>query len=138
MNATVKVDCRILPEKTIEGFKREIGKILEGIPQYTIEELQCSTASESDFSHEIVSVFQEALLRHDPKAVIVPFISSGATDSRYFRKGKTVAFGFAPQLIEGDATYHQDMVHGHNERIAKKDLVFGTKVLFDIVRSYCV
>jgi acetylornithine deacetylase/succinyl-diaminopimelate desuccinylase-like protein len=132
-----EVDCRILPGETIEGFKKEIAKILEGIPQYIIEEIQCSTASESDFSHEIVKIFGEALLRHDPKAVVVPFISSGATDSRFFRKGKTVAFGFAPQLVEGDAAHHQDMVHGHNERIAKKDLLFGTKVLFDIVRSYC-
>lgn len=133
-----EVDCRILPGETVEGFKNEIAKILEGIPQYTIEEIQCSTASESDFSHEIVQVFREALLRYDQKAVVVPFISSGATDSRFFRNEKTVAFGFAPQLVEGDAAHHQDMVHGHNERISKKDLLFGTKVLFDIVRKYCV
>lgn len=132
-----EVDCRILPGETIEGIKREIAKILEGIPQYTIQEIQCATASESDFSHEIVQISREALVRHDPKAKVIPFISSGATDSRYFRNGKTVALGFAPLLVEGDLAHHQDMVHGHNERIAKKDLVFGTKVLFDIVRGYC-
>ena len=132
-----EVDCRILPGETIEGVKKEITKILDGLPQYTIQEIQCAIASESDFSHEIVKIFRQALVRHDPKAIVIPFISSGATDSRYFRNEKTVAFGFSPLLVEGDLAHHQDMVHGHNERIAKKDLVFGTKVLFDIVRDYC-
>ena len=132
-----EIDCRILPGETLEGVKNEIQKILAGITHYTIQDIQGSSASESNASHALIQIFEKALNRYDPKAKVVPYISSGATDSRYFRERNTIAFGFAPLLVKGDLSQQQDMVHGHNERIAKKDLVFGIKVLLEVVQDYC-
>jgi len=132
-----EIDCRILPGETITGVKKEISKILGNINQYTLVELQTSIASESDFSHPLFSIFGEILRRYDPQAVLVPYFSSGATDSRYFRKKNIPAFGFAPLLIEGELKNHQDMIHGHNERISQKNLVFGIKVLYEVVKRFC-
>ena len=67
---------------------------------------------------------------------MIPYISSGATDSRFFRNQGTPAFGFAPLLVDGDLSQYQDLIHGHNERISKKNLLFGIKVLYDVVREY--
>lgn len=132
-----EVDCRLLPGETPEGVQKEVETILQDIPQCAIEVLDGSTASESSHRHEILQIFEQALQRHDPKAKLIPYISSGATDSRFFRKGKAAAFGFAPVLAEGDLSHYQDLFHGHNERISKQNLLFGIKVLYEVVRQYC-
>jgi len=132
-----EIDCRMLPGETSQTIQKEIEKILKGIPGCSIHITQSSTPSESNTSHELFQTFEHSLTLHDPKSKLIPFISSGATDSRFFRNEQTSAFGFAPLLVDGDFAHYQDMVHGHNERISRKNLVFGIKVLYDAVRKYC-
>ncbi|MCD6353098.1 MAG: M20/M25/M40 family metallo-hydrolase [Proteobacteria bacterium] len=131
-----EVDCRILPGKTPEKTKKELEALLSDIPRCSIEIIDSSTASESSQSHELYHLFRQSLLRHDPQAKMIPYISSGATDSRFFRNQGAPAFGFAPLLVDGDLSQYQDLIHGHNERISKKNLLFGIKVLYDVVREY--
>jgi len=130
------VDCRILPGKTPEEIKKEIEALLSDIPRFSIEMIDSSTASESSQRHELYHLCEQSLRRHDPKTKMIPYISSGATDSRFFRNQGTPAFGFAPLLVDGDLSQYQDLVHGHNERISQKNLLFGIKVLYDVVREY--
>jgi acetylornithine deacetylase/succinyl-diaminopimelate desuccinylase-like protein len=132
-----ELDCRMLPGESPEGIVKELEMILEGIPGFSLHTNQSSAATESSTSHELYRIFEEALHCHDPKAKLVPFISSGATDSRFFRSDDVAAFGFAPLLVNGGLADYQDLLHGHNERISQDNLLFGIKVLFDTVRRYC-
>ncbi|MFA4911140.1 MAG: M20/M25/M40 family metallo-hydrolase, partial [Desulfobacteria bacterium] len=75
--------------------------------------------------------------RHDPEARLIPFISSGATDSRFFREKGIAAYGFAPLKIEESLSSHLEKMHGHNERISVESLRYGTRVLYDIVLDFC-
>ncbi|RLI15214.1 hypothetical protein DRO41_04545, partial [Candidatus Bathyarchaeota archaeon] len=58
------------------------------------------------------------------------------TDSRYFRGVGSVCYGFQP--MRADLLYGEmlRMVHGVDERISIKNLVFGTSVLYDIVERF--
>lgn len=132
-----EVDCRMVPGERPENVKAELESLLKGIPDYRVEVLDSSIPSESPLPHDLVSVCEQALRRHDSRAVLVPFVSSGATDSRYFRRENIPAFGFNPLFVEGDFADYHDLVHGHNERISKRNLAFGIKVLFDAVKDYC-
>jgi len=132
-----EIDCRMLPGENPERIKKEIETILADIPNCSIQTIQSSTPSESSTSHELFQILERSLTRHDPKAKLIPFISSGATDSRFFRNQGIPAFGFAPLLVEGELADYQDLVHGHNERISQKNLIFGIKVLYDAVREFC-
>jgi len=62
---------------------------------------------------------------------------SGATDSRFLREKGIISYGFAPFKAEVPLEEYQKMIHGVNERISLKNLTFGTKVLFEIVRRFC-
>jgi acetylornithine deacetylase/succinyl-diaminopimelate desuccinylase-like protein len=132
-----EIDCRIVPGETPERVLEELHAVLKDVAGFSLEVLHSASPNESSTSHELFPLMERALLRHDPDACFIPFVSSGATDSRYFREHQVPAFGFAPQLIEGELAEHQDMVHGHNERISQKNLTFGIKVLFEVVREYC-
>jgi len=133
-----ELDCRMLPGESPEGIVREIEAMLKEIPGFSLHTNQSSSPTESSTSHELYRIFEQALCRHDPKAKLIPFISSGATDSRYFRTHGVAAFGFAPFLVQGQLADYQDLLHGHNERISQDNLLFGIRVLFDAVRQYCV
>ncbi len=132
-----EIDCRMVPGEEPERVHAELLALLKDIPDHEVEIIDSSIPSESSFSHELFSLFAKALQNHDAKAVTVPFVSSGATDSRFFRREHIPAFGFDPHLVEGDLSGYNDLVHGHNERIARENLLFGTKVLYDVVRDYC-
>lgn len=132
-----EIDCRIIPGETPERVLAELHTVLKDVAEYSLEVLHSASPTESSISHELFPLMERALLRCDPKACLIPFVSPGATDSRYFREHHVPAFGFAPQLLKGELAEHQNMVHGHNERIHQKDLTFGIKVLFEVVKEYC-
>jgi acetylornithine deacetylase/succinyl-diaminopimelate desuccinylase-like protein len=133
-----ELDCRMLPGESPEGIVKELEAILKEISGFSLHVNQSSSPTESSTSHELYRIFEQALCRHDPKAKLIPFISSGATDSRFFRAHDVAAFGFAPFLVQGELAAYQDLLHGHNERISQDNLLFGIRVLFDAARQYCV
>lgn len=132
-----EIDCRMVPGEKPEQVKAEMEALLADIPDHRVDVLDASVPSESPLSHPLLSLFEESLRRHDPRAVLVPFVSSGATDSRFFRREDIPAFGFGPLLAEGDYADYHDLLHGHNERISRRNLLFCIKVLYDVVRKYC-
>jgi acetylornithine deacetylase/succinyl-diaminopimelate desuccinylase-like protein len=73
------------------------------------------------------------LKKHDPRALLIPYMSSGATDSRFFRERDIVAYGMQ---MESSLTSMERM-HGHNERIAIQNLLLGIQVLYDTLREFC-
>ena len=66
-------------------------------------------------------------------AVLVPSVSTGFTDSHFFRDAGIVSYGFAPFLyLEHEATG----VHGNNERISIENLRRGTKIMTDLLFEF--
>ena len=60
-------------------------------------------------------------------------MSSGATDSRFFREQGIIAYGMQME----SSLVSMERVHGHNERITIENLTMGSKVLYDTVRAFC-
>jgi acetylornithine deacetylase/succinyl-diaminopimelate desuccinylase-like protein len=60
----------------------------------------------------------------------------GETDSRFFRKRGSVCYGFHP--MGPDVAYGEMLksVHGIDERISIKNLVFGTSVLYEVIKKF--
>lgn len=94
--------------------------------------LQQSLPTESDFQTPFFTALEEAIRRHDPEAIVVPYLSPGATDSRFFRAKGSVAYGIIPLLM---APEDLGGLHGKNERIPVKELQRGKAVLWDLVNS---
>ena len=45
-------------------------------------------------------------------------------------------YGFCP-MLEDTAAPAMELVHNHNERILTSSLLFGTQVLYDVIKRFC-
>ncbi len=134
---SLQVDCRILPGVTPEMIKSEMKNLLSDLRDYDIEILQTSPASESGSDNDLYRRLQKTLEQHDPRAQLIPTMLSGATDSRFFREKGVVAYGFQPMTPMDNLADYLSRIHGHDERISIKDLLFGTRVLYDFLKEFC-
>ncbi len=132
-----QVDCRILPGVTPEMVKEEVHRLLFDLRDYEVEILQTNPASESPADNPLYQTFAKILKGQDPQAKMIPSMLTGATDSRYFRDRGAVAYGFQPMRPVANLAEYLSRVHGHNERISAEDLLFGTRVLYQVLKEFC-
>jgi acetylornithine deacetylase/succinyl-diaminopimelate desuccinylase-like protein len=66
----------------------------------------------------------------DPTLAVVPYLSTGATDSARLRRLGVQAFGILPFPM---AQEDEDRMHSHDERIPLESLHFGTRLIYDAV-----
>lgn len=131
-------DCRILPGETRETLLREIKGVLSraglDLSKLEFEYVQADEPSESPMDTPLYRVIVETLRGFDPRCGIVPMMVTGGTDSRYLRKVGSICYGFSPMRAEGPLSELMRMVHGVDERISVRNLVFGVSVLYQLVR----
>jgi acetylornithine deacetylase/succinyl-diaminopimelate desuccinylase-like protein len=133
--AMCEIDCRLLPGTTAAEMVKTIETILtsKGCGDFIVEILHSSHASESPLETPLYRLFENSLKKHDPRAKLVPYMSSGATDSRFFRERGIVAYGMQME----SSLSSMELMHGHNERIAIHNLTTGIKVMYDTVKEFC-
>jgi acetylornithine deacetylase/succinyl-diaminopimelate desuccinylase-like protein len=130
-----EIDCRMLPGMKPEAIRKTIEKVLKakGCKNFTIQMLHTSLSSTSPMDTPLYRAFEKNLKKHDPKALLIPYMSSGATDSRFFREQGIIAYGMQME----SSLESMERMHGHNERIAITNLVMGIKVLYDTIQEFC-
>ncbi len=132
-----QIDCRILPGVDPEMIQGEIRELLRDFKDYEIEILQTNPASESATDNVFYGSLKKTLQRLDPKAKMVPFMQTGATDSRAFRSHGSLAYGFQPMPPMANLAEYLSQIHGHDERISAENLLFGTRVLYEFLKDFC-
>jgi acetylornithine deacetylase/succinyl-diaminopimelate desuccinylase-like protein len=127
--ASMELDCRLLPDQDPDEFLREL-KIIVNDPEIEIEKLMGFSPAISSTATPLFRSITHTLTLYDENVRIIPAVSTGFTDSHFFRDIGIVSYGFAPFLYpENENTG----VHGNNERIAVENLVGGTRVLTDFL-----
>lgn len=129
-------DCRLLPGQTREYLISELKKALKGIKEIEIHVPKVNEAIESPIDTDLFKTILKTLREFEPNCSIVPYMVTGATDSRYFRRLGSICYGFHPIKPDMPLGTFMKMIHGINERIAIKDLIFGTKVLYKLVKNF--
>ncbi len=124
------VDARILPGMTPEKFKTFIQNLIGD--DIEIEIIAASVANESPRDTALYKSLVQVLQKHYPDAVVAPYISAGATDSRFFRERNIPAYGFIPMVIpEADISG----LHGKNERVPLESIDKGVEILTEVIRD---
>jgi acetylornithine deacetylase/succinyl-diaminopimelate desuccinylase-like protein len=118
-------------------IKAELRDLLFDFRDFEIEILQTSPASESAADNALYRALEKTLRQMDPKAKMIPTMLTGATDSRYFRDKGTAAYGFQPLAPMNNLSEFLSRVHGHDERISAESLLFGTRVLYEVLKDFC-
>lgn len=129
--AEAELDCRLLPDQDVPAFKRELADALND-PGIKIEQLLGFTPAVSSTDTPLYQAIVRVTKAHYPNAAIVPSVSTGFTDSHFFRDRGIASYGYAPFLIpQAD----ESGVHGNNERISIENVRTGTQMLYEIVKA---
>lgn len=129
--ASAQLDCRLLPDQNVPEFKRELRDALND-PGIAIEQILGFTPAVSSTDTPLYRVIVDVTKRFYPDAAIVPAVSTGFTDSHFFRDRGIASYGYSPFLIpQADASG----VHGNNERISIENVRKGTEMMYEIVKT---
>ncbi len=90
---------------------------------------------ETPFSGNLVDAMVGSLQRHDPEASVLPYLLSGGTDNKALAKLGITGYGFAPLQLP-DGLDFPGMFHGVDERVPLDALVFGRRVLADLLLNH--
>ena len=74
---------------------------------------------------------EKVLQQASPRAVVIPYMSRGATDGSYLREKGMAVYGAPVFLREGN----ESRAHGNDERISLKNMDAGTHLLWQIVQG---
>lgn len=131
-------DCRILPGQSPTEAMNEIKGLLKdvGLEKLEFETIQANAPSESSMNTPLYELIMNVLKEFEPNCGTTPILLTGGTDSRFLRKLGSVCYGFHP--VRADMPYGEMLktVHGIDERISTANLVFGTSVLYEVVKRF--
>jgi len=127
--ASLELDCRLLPDQDPEIFVDQLKTIIND-PQVEIHRIMSFTPAISPQNTPLYESIREVVALSYENAVVIPSVSTGFTDSHFFRDEGIVAYGFAPFFFPPD---ERSGVHGNNERISIENLHRGAKILRDLL-----
>ena len=132
--ATANLNVRLLPGHSIQELIAQLGKVVND-PQVRFE-LGSDTGENAPPSELDSSIFKsiEKITSQDfPGAVVLPFLSTGATDSAQLRLHKVQAYGLLPfPLADAD----DQRMHADDERIPLDSFRKGVAFLYHVVSDF--
>ena len=122
--ASATVDGRFLP-----GFEDEFFTTLAELagPGIEIDFESKQDPWETPYDGDLVGAMTRSLLAEDPGALVAPYLMSGGTDAKHFRKLGMRSYGFAPLRLPSDLDF-TSLFHGVDERVPVDALEFGARV----------
>ena len=129
-DASAKLNVRTLPDLSIDSVVARLRKVVND-SLVTIEVTERGEDSPaSDFHSPMFEAIRGSVQALDPSMTVVPYLSTGATDSARLRTWGMQAFGLLPFPLNQD---DEDRMHGNMERIPLASLDFGTRMIHGAV-----
>ena len=128
--AYCELDVRLLPGQDPKSFLEQLRAVL-GDDRIQIEPLShFRTPNASSTDTTLYRIIEQVVHRHNPRALVLPSLNSGYTESQMYRSLGINCYGFAPIEItpELDATQH-----AANERVPVEQIRRGVKILYEVV-----
>jgi len=124
-DAHATVDGRFLP-----GYEDEFWATFAELcgEDVTYEAVSHQPPWETPYDGDLVDAMTRSLMAEDPDALVAPFLMSGGTDAKHFRKLGMRSYGFAPLRLPADLDFTA-LFHGVDERVPVDALEFGSRVL---------
>ncbi|WP_028638306.1 M20/M25/M40 family metallo-hydrolase [Nocardioides sp. URHA0032] len=122
--ATAHVDGRFLPGYEDEFFATLADLVGDDIE---VEYVSHQQPWETPYDGDLVDAMTRSLLAEDPDAIVAPYLMSGGTDAKHFRKLGMRSYGFAPLRLPADLDFTA-LFHGVDERVPVDALEFGARV----------
>lgn len=128
--AFCEFDIRLLPGSDPQEFLRQFKKV---VADDSIEIQPLSPARQPNSSPTDTTLFriiQDVVPRHSAKALVIPKLNSGFTESQMYRQLGIHCYGFAPVETTPEVDASQ---HASNERLPAEQIRRGVRLLYEIV-----
>jgi acetylornithine deacetylase/succinyl-diaminopimelate desuccinylase-like protein len=131
-------DCRVLPSQSVAETLSLIKNLLldVGMDKLSIEIIQMHDGNESTTQTPLYSTISNVLKEFEPCCGVTPTLTTGGTDSRFFREMGSECYGFHPMRPDEPNDLLEKRMHGIDERITIENLVFGTSILYETVKRF--
>jgi len=129
-SAAAVLNVRTLPGHSIDKVVNRLRAIVAE-PGVTIEIThRGEEAPASDPDSEMFAALAGAARELDPQMAVVPYLSTGVTDSARLRRLGVKAYGVLPfPMLQSD----EERMHGSDERVPLKSLDFGTRLIYGAI-----
>jgi len=132
--ARATLNIRLLPGESIGPLVEQLTKLVND-PQirFEIEPATRQPAPSSSLESDLYNTIERVTPEVFPGAIVVPFMSTGATDSAQLRLHNVQAYGLLPfTLTEED----EQRMHADNERIPLDAFRKGIEYLYRVVEEF--
>ncbi len=124
----------------IRTFPGEEDAILAQVRELIGDEIEITITHrdiglDNPFEGKLVDAMVGTIATHDPEASVLPYMLSGGTDNKALSKLGITGYGFAPLKLPAELDF-PGMFHGVDERVPLDALVFGRRVLGDLLLNY--
>ncbi len=130
--AEALIDVRVIPgteDDVLDELQQIVGDDI------VIETVVRDIGMETPFEGELVEAMVASIGRHDPGVPVIPYLLGAGTDNKALALLGITGYGFAPLRLPADLDF-TGMFHGVDERVPVESLVFGQRVLTDLLRTY--
>lgn len=130
--ATAVLNVRTIPGHRIEDIVDRMRAHLDD-PDISFDiAVHGEEAPGSDPDSPMFKAIAEAAVTLDPELTVVPYLSTGGTDSAHLRRAGIDSYGILPfPMVQSD----EERMHGHDERIPVSSLHFGTRLIYESVAT---
>jgi len=129
--ATANVNCRILPGQAPAAVKDALVSVLAD-PKIKVSFLdEAHPSKPSPLRPDVMTLVESLTKDMYPTAVVVPVMSTGATDGLYMRNGEIPTYG-----IDGTFGDIDDVrAHGRDERLGVKQFYEGLEFQYRLIKG---
>ena len=125
-SAGVVLNVRTLPGQSVDDVAGRLRAVITE-PGVTVEITQRGVeAPASDPMSPMFGAIADTAHELDPKVAVVPYLSTGVTDSARLRRIGVQAYGVLPfPMLQSD----EERMHGNDERVPLESLHFGVRLI---------
>ncbi|HXG71223.1 MAG TPA: M20/M25/M40 family metallo-hydrolase [Gemmatimonadaceae bacterium] len=128
--AAALLNVRTLPGQSLDAVISRMAHTA-GDPAVSFEVIEKGVeAPASNPQSAMFEAIEDATRAIDPAIAVVPYLSTGVTDSARLRRLGVQAYGVLPfPMHQAD----EERMHGHDERVPLDSLEFGTRLIYGAV-----
>ena len=129
-SAGVVLNVRTLPGQSVDDVVGRLRAVITE-PGVKVEITQRGIeAPASDPTSPMFDAIADTANELDPKIAVVPYLSTGVTDSARLRRLGIQAYGILPfPMVQSD----EERMHGNDERIPLESLHFGVRLIYGAI-----
>ena len=132
----LEVDIRTLPGQQAADIQKMLADALGDLaPHVDIVPFDENESTSSPADTPLWDAMGRVAGRLVEGSSLVPFLTVGATDARFFRRDGSIAYGFGLFSRKLSFDDYASMFHGNDERVDTESLVLSTKLWDALARD---